>query len=81
MVPIINHIRTKANNTDYMMKKKNKMRNLYNKYLKECNKNGNKIFLDSINVKEYDPFEWEKEYEDDNKNHTFQIKKLFKEKG
>lgn len=57
--PIIKHIKTMANDKQYMMKKKDKMRNLYDKYLKECNKNGNKIFLDSINVKEYDPFEWE----------------------
>ena len=41
-----------------MNQKKHKMRNLYEKYLSECNKNGNKIFLDSINIKEYDPFEW-----------------------
>ena len=76
--PIIKHIKTKANNADYMMRKKDKMRNLYDKYLKECNKNGNKIFLDSINVKEYDPFEWEKECEDDVENHSFPIKKLSK---
>ena len=49
------------------------MRNLYDKYLKECNKTEIK-YLDSINVKEYDPFEWEH----DDKDSTFQIKKLKK---
>ena len=72
--PILKHIKTICNDEQYMVNKKNKMRNLYEKYLNECNKNGNKIFLDSINVKEYDPFEWINE--DQNPNQ--QIKKLKK---
>eukprot|EP01083_Nonionella_stella_P154451 497691_1 len=56
--PIDRQIKSASNDRQYMMHKKTKMRNLYDKYLAECNKNGNKIFLDSINTKEYDPFEW-----------------------
>lgn len=62
--PIIKKIKSTANNEEHMNRRKNKMRNLYEKYLTECNKNGNKIFLDSINVKEYDPFEWTHDEED-----------------
>ena len=57
--PIAKNIKNIANDEEYMDYKKSKMRSLYNKYLSECNRPGNNIFLDSINKNQYDPFEWE----------------------
>lgn len=63
-LPIVNQIEThKKYNKDFLKYKKLKMQALYDKYLHQCKKNGDNIFLDSIN-EEYNPFEW---YEYENK--------------
>jgi len=58
--PIRSHIRSASGDEQKMDLRKSQRRSLYDKYLSECNRNGNRIFLDNINAQEYDPFEWTK---------------------